>query len=87
MASTRCAPEDMNSAAVEDLKKREERAGDGSRRQPESTEAASMGGGRPEAFFQVLLRAVQIVEAVLHLKNMCNKVSGELHTRQSALGG
>ena len=46
-----------------------------------------MGGGRPEAFFQVLLRAVQIVEAVLHLENMCNNVSGELHVRQSALGG
>jgi len=46
-----------------------------------------MGGGRPEAFFQVLLRAVQIVEAVLHEKKMCSSVSGVLQIRQSALGG
>ena len=43
MASTRCAPEDMNSAAVEDLKKREERAGDGSRRRGQET--GEHGGG------------------------------------------
>ena len=45
-----------------------------------------MGGGRPEPFFQVLFKAVHKTEAVLHEKKMCNKVSGELDMRQSALG-
>ena len=37
MASTRRAPENMNSAAVEDLKEKKERTGDGSGRRSKKT--------------------------------------------------
>ena len=37
MASTRRAPENMNSAAVEDLKEKKERTGDGSGRRGQET--------------------------------------------------
>ena len=91
MASTRRAPEYMNSAAVEDLKEKKERTGDGSRRRGQETGehcGGINGRGQARAVFPSSLQGgpVHKTEAVLHEKKMCNKVSG-LHMRQSALGG